>query len=147
METSDRIPTSRDEAVWWLLCHALNSLHEHQGTRTETGCSDGCRPSEDGCCPECCGPCGALKFFAENESNRNYADRLSAKYGKTSNPEAVAKYGQYNWRWQQPLSGVIAWDEVYRCWGKMQDCWCHERDEDIEVIGVIEVGVPRVDPV
>jgi hypothetical protein len=42
---------------------------------------------------------------------------------------------------------VIAWDEVYRCWGKMQDCWCHERDEDIEVIGVIEVGVPRVDPV
>lgn len=83
-----------------------------------------------------------------NENNRFYADRLSEKYGRTTDPEAVQKYGQYNWRWQQPLSGTIAWDQVERCWSKQQDCWCHEEDgEDVEIIGVIEVGVPRVNPV
>lgn len=136
------IPTTRDEAVWWLLAHALNSLHEHQGSRTETGCSEGCRPSEDGCCPDCCGPCSALKFFLTNESNRIYADRLSATYGATTDPEAVLEYGRYNWRWQQPLSGRISWEEVERCWARNQDCWCKEPDDDDEEVA----GEPELLP-
>lgn len=87
---------------------------------------------EDGCCPECCGPCGALKFFAEDPVSTAYADRLSAKFGRSA-PDS--EHGPYSWRWQQPITGRIAWEEVYRCWGKQQDCWCHESDDDEEVTG------------
>lgn len=75
----------------------------------------------------------------DSESARAYADRLSARYGKTTDPEAVQKYGQYNWRWQQPLSGMISWSEVERCWARQMDCWCHERDEDeVEEVEIVD---------
>lgn len=73
-----------------------------------------------------------------NDSNREYANRLSIKYGRTAT-EDVRRYGPYTWRWQQPLSGVIAWDQVERCWARAQDCWCHEGEdedgEEVEIVG------------
>lgn len=132
-------PTTLEQATWWLLCHALNNLHEHQGTRTETGCSDGCRPSEEGCCPQCCGPCGALAYFANDPSAKAYADRLSQTFGGNTDPEG--KWGPYSWRWQKP-TGEIDWDQVYQCWAKDPECWCNLGDDDLDLEEVHQLVQP-----
>lgn len=101
------------DAISMLFAHSVNQLMtgrfwtDGDNTYDAMVTSVPDTPPYDGCCPECCGPCNAIKWF------RNNAKQVI---------EAAVDgwWPGRSWDWQNP-DGSIKWDLIEECWF-MTDC-------------------------
>lgn len=69
-------------------------------------------PTNDGCCPDCCAPCGALRWLRDNRR-----DELD---------DAIVAHLGMSWDWQNV--DRVDWDSLAGRWGCQSKPTCDEQD-------------------
>lgn len=96
-----------DDAMLWLVCGTIN---DH--IRACLDQAEACR----GCCPTCCGPCGALRWLRDN-ADVWLTRKLAAKWPLVlfSPDDDLPLVKVPEWAWQRPDCGVD-WERVAIHW-------------------------------
>lgn len=62
------------------------------------------------CCPICCGPCSALKWYADNDRDAADAAIIAIMSGPTE-----------RYDWQNPVTLNIDWQSIFEAWDRPCD--------------------------